>query len=122
MKSLTADVFGNIRRFHIYDHDSEEWIMSGADFGDVGIAIDHKHNQDIETFKNPEVIARGQENLQFVWEDEDEFGSRYTLDDEVSEEIFEAAHCDIDRNTPEDIGDIMIVDIAPPGDVRYRML
>lgn len=122
MKHLTAETFGEIRRFHIYDHDADEWIMSGADFGDMGIAIDHKHNQDIETFDNPEVIAKGQSNLQFIWEDADEQADRHLLDEEVATEIFEAAQRDIARNTNTTAETIRIVEIVAPGEVRYRVL
>lgn len=119
MKSEIGKVFGQLRRFHVYDHDAEEWMMSGVDFGDKGIVIDHKHNEEIEAYDNPEVIVQGLDNLQLVWEDESDDVEEMVMDPEIGGEIAECARKFVASREEVDPELVQVVEISSPNTVRY---
>lgn len=70
MCELVTDAFGDVRRFHVYDHDRDEWVMSGADFGGTA-AVRHEYEdaEDLTSVRDPSVLVEGRDDLTLVWED-----------------------------------------------------
>lgn len=119
----TADVFDTLRRFHIYDYNAAEWLMSGVDFGPKGIVIDHQYNGAIDAYDDPRVITHGRDELLFVWEDDPEAGAETSdMDEEVALNVFEAARQDIARQEGIDPATVRVLGIDAPGTVRYVTL
>jgi len=67
--SAVAEVFGTVRRFHVYDHGRDEWAMSGADFGhSVAVDVLDEPDGDLSKLSSPPDTS-DEEGLTLVWED-----------------------------------------------------
>jgi len=68
----TADVFDELKRFHVYDHANDRWVMSGVDFGDC-VALQHAYDEDgqqARIFSSIDTVTEDDEDLTVVYEDD----------------------------------------------------
>lgn len=123
MTETTADVFDELRRFHIYDHDTDEWIYSGTDFGDFSIVVEHNHERETKRVESAPVIATSNPSWQLIWEDgaDTELHS-VEIDEEIADELFEATQGAVSHATHFHQERIRVARIEAPGIVHYQLL
>jgi len=123
MTGAVADAFDEVKRFHVFDHDRNEWAMSGASFPDGGCVVSHSHDDDLVEFNDPAVLVDGRESLSLVWED----GERSDLeteaiDIETSEVAARAVLDDLAHRLDVERDRIKIVSLDAPNVVRYFLI
>ena len=68
-----AEVFDELKRFHVYDHSHDRWVMSGVDFGGC-VALQHVYDdedrQEAHIFSSIDTITEEDESLTVVYEDD----------------------------------------------------
>lgn len=112
------DVFAELHRFHIYDHDSDQWVMSGVKF-DERVVIKERYSGDIERFSNLDILTGGKSELQLIWEDqpldiEDPYLEDCPIDMEESGRIAEIAQDAIAEQIDVHPDDIYVSSIEAP--------
>ena len=111
----TADVFDELKRFHVYDHANDRWVMSGVDFGDC-VALQHAYDEDgqqARIFSSIDTVTEDDEDLTVVYEDGgDEEYSETVVDMELAAEaVAEREDVALER--------VRISCLAAPNVVRY---
>lgn len=122
--SPTGEIFGTVRRFHIYDHDRDSWAFSGADFGERCI-VHHEYDgaDELTEFSSPETIVDGQSELTLVWEDgEDaEYEEAY-----VDMDAAGGAAQEVISHLADDLGvepdRVKVVSVEAPNRVLYYLM
>lgn len=119
---VVAEAFDEIRRFHVYDHERDEWVMSGADFGgDAGCALEHNYEPgELHRFDRPETVVAESEELTLVWED----GDRADVEESVvGLETAEIAARAVIDGLSDRLGvepeRIRVISLEAPNQVRY---
>lgn len=118
--SSTADVFEALRRFHVFDHETGEWVMSGCDLGDRAIVKHHNHDDEPTAFDSAETLVAGRDDLSLVWEDGDDGSVRETVVDletasMAADTIVQALSRDLDVHEDR----VRVVGLEAPNRVRY---
>jgi len=118
------DVFGELKRFHIYDHDTQQWVMSGVRFGEK-VVVKHRYGDDIERYRNLDILTDGKDELQLVWEDspeehEDPYLEDVPIDMDDAGALGELAQDAVAEALDEHPDDIMVATVEAPNVVTYR--
>lgn len=117
-----TDVFGEVARFHVYDHSRGEWVMNGADFGEV-CAIQHEHDEhdgELTEFTSPEVLTEHTSDLTLVWEDGEESGLEEGLIDIQDADAIGTEIADkIAERLDVEPGRVRVVSLEAPNQVSY---
>lgn len=116
------EVFGEVRRFHVYDHDNAAWAMSGADFGEVCV-ISHRHDEhegDLTEFSDPSVITEHSDDLTLVWEDgEDSDLEMDIIDMQAADAIGSEIADKVAERLDVDPARVRVVSLDAPNQVSY---
>ena len=118
----TADVFGELKRFHIYDHSNDAWVMSGVDFGDVAVVQHTCDAEDDEThaFRDPHILVDHDEDLTLIYEDgdRDQYRTGVVDMDVASDAVQEVIEVVADREGV-DPSRVKVASLEAPNTVKY---
>lgn len=120
--SPTGEVFDTVKRFHIYDHEHKQWVMSGAQFEEKCIVNHQFEPSEMTEFSNPDVIVEGNPDLTLVWEDgeEAEFEEAY-IDMDVAGDAAEDVISHLADQLDVDEERVRISSIEAPNRVLYYL-
>lgn len=121
-EGLVAEAFDEIRRFHVYDHQRDEWVMSGAQFSEeAGCVIEHNYEPgELTEFKRPETVVSGDEDLTLVWEDGEDGSLEHGVVDLETAEVAARAVIDgLSERLDVERDRIRVVSLKAPNQVRY---
>jgi len=119
---LVAEAFDQVRRFHVYDHARDEWVMSGAQFSDeAGCVIEHNYEPgELTKFSHPETVVSADDDMTLVWEDGEDCSLEGDIVDLETAEVAARAVIDGLADRLEVERDrIRVVSLRAPNQVRY---
>lgn len=120
MKQRIAEAFNTLERFHVYNHDKDEWWVSGVAFDDRAIV---KFPGEFKAIDNPEMLVAGEEDLQLVWEDgEDAESESAAIDLEVAGRAADIIIEELAHDLDVDEDRIRVASLEAPNDVKYFLL
>lgn len=119
-----AEVFDELKRFHVYDHTHDRWVMSGVDFGDC-VALQHVYDSDDESeqahiFSSIDTITEEDESLTVVYEDDQ--GGEYdevAIDMEVAGEAANVVTDAVASLKGVDPERVRVATLSAPNVVQY---
>lgn len=121
-EGVIAEAFDEMRRFHVYDHERDKWMMSGCDFpGDSPCVVEHAYERgELTELKDPAVLVGGSENLTLVWEDgEDGSLEDGVVDLETAEVAARAVIDGLADRLEVERDRIRVVSLKAPNQVQY---
>lgn len=121
-KPSVMQVFDTLHRFHVYDHNEEEWVMSGVEFEECCV-VKHKYGEKPERYRNLDILVEGQDHLTLVYEDgetDDERLEEVAIDDDASGMIGETAQSAVAERIGEDPENVLVAEITAPNVVTFK--
>ena len=120
-----AEGFDELRRFHVYDHSHDRWVMSGVDFGDC-VALQHVYDQEdsdgpqAHVFSTIDTITAEDDDLTVVYEDggSEEY-TETTIDMDVAADAADAVTDAVAELEGVDPERIRVASLSAPNVVAY---
>ena len=116
-----AEVFGESRRFHVYDHAAEEWAATGLDVGGGGCVYRDARSGETVSADDPGDVADG-DDLTLVWEDgPDAEYERTAVSLDTAQEAASVISADVAASLGVDETRVMVASLEPPNRVSYML-
>lgn len=121
-----AEAFNTLRRFHVYDHDQDDWWVSGVDFGDralIRFPDEPETESEWKAMSSAEMLVQGEEDLQLVWEDgPDSDTENVAIDLEVAGKAADLIIEELSHDLDVDEDRVRVASLEAPNEVYYFLL